>query len=284
MKNFYFLVLILSFSNAFGQRNCQAYKYSGDTLKYKACEKAMEINGHYQFSKEYQTVLDESLSIDPTFDYAYWAKSIAYLKSGDFVTWKKLIDKAVFYNALDHLGYRGWCRYQFFRDYKGAIEDIERLDDLMDYDIGHSQNGTYHLNIAKGLCYKAIGEKEKAIKIIEDQIKLNEEEDFVGAYDYLHLGVLYLEMGRFEKALETFKKQSVMNELAESQYYSALAHKGLNEQTEYRVCLEKAKELYAAGRKMFDPYSNPMDKIYLENIENELKISYSRVSQEKSHR
>jgi tetratricopeptide (TPR) repeat protein len=275
MKYFNLLMLLFAFSSSFAQPNCEAYKYYGDTLKYEACKKAMEIKGHYQFSKEYQTVLDESIEIDPTFDYAYWAKSIAYLKSGDFVTWKKLIDKAVEYNPKEHLGYRGWCRYQFFRDYKGAIKDIEKLDSLVDYDIGQSQNGTYHLNIAKGMCYKAIGEKEKAIAILEKQIKLNEEENFVGAYDYLHLGVLYLETEKFEKAVETFKKQSENNELAENQYYLAMTYLKLDKPTEYKSCLDKAKELYIGERRMTDPYSNPMDKIYLENIENELKTAYN---------
>ena len=277
MKYFYFLILLFPFSTVLAQPNCEAYKYYGDTLKYEACKKAMEIKGHYQFSKEYQTVLDESIDIDPTFDYAYWAKSIAYLKSGDFVTWKKLIDKAVEYNPKEHLGYRGWCRYQFFRDYKGAIKDIEKLNSLVDYDIGQSQNGTYHLNIARGLCYKAIGEKEKAIAIIEKQLKLNEEEDFVGANDYLHLGVLYLETGEFEKAVETFKKQSVNNELAENQYYLALAYQKLDKPAESKSCLKKAKEFYIGERKMFDPYSNPMDKIYLKDIENEIKTAYNTV-------
>ncbi|WP_019039399.1 tetratricopeptide repeat protein [Psychroflexus tropicus] len=275
MKYFNLLMLLFAFSSSLAQPNCEAYKYYGDTLKYEACKKAMEIKGHYQFSKEYQTVLDESIEIDPTFDYAYWAKSIAYLKSGDFVTWKKLIDKAVEYNPKEHLGYRGWCRYQFFRDYKGAIKDIEKLDSLVDYDIGQTQNGTYHLNIAKGMCYKAIGEKEKAIAILEKQIKLNEEENFVGAYDYLHLGVLYLETEKFEKAVETFKKQSENNEVAENQYYLAMTYLKLDKPTEYKSCLDKAKELYIGERRMTDPYSNPMDKIYLENIENELKTAYN---------
>jgi tetratricopeptide (TPR) repeat protein len=276
MKYFHLLILLFPFLTVFAQPNCEAYKYYGDTLKYNACKKAMEIAGHYQFSKEYQTVLDESLKIDPTFDYAYWAKSIAYLKSGDFVTWKKLIDKAVEYKPKEHLGYRGWCRYQFFRDYKGAIEDIEKLDSLVAYDVGQSQNGTYHLNIAKGLCYKAIGEKEKAIEIIEKQIILNEDDNFVGVYDYLHLGVLYLETENFNKAIELFEKQSKDNELAENQYYLALTFKKLNKHTQYKSCLEKAKQLYIRHSRMFDSYSNPMDKIYLENIENELKTAYNK--------
>ena len=274
MKYLLLITLFLWYSISLAQ-NCEAYKYYGDTLKYEACKVAKKRAGHYQFSKEYQIALDKSLKIDSTFDHAYFAKSIAYLKSGDFVTWKKLIDKAIQYNPKEHLGYRGWCRYQFFRDYKGAIKDIEKLDSLVDYDIGHSQNGTYHLNIAKGLCYKAIGEKERAIAILEKQIKLNEVEDFVGAYDYLHLGVLYLETEKFEKAIETFKKQSVNNQLAENQYYLALTYLKLDKTVEFESCLEKAKELYIGGRKMSDPYSNPMDKIYLDNIENEIKTAYN---------
>lgn len=275
MKYLIFILLIGAFSISHAQ-NCEAFKHSGDSLKYEACIAAEKRAGHYQFSKEYQIALDESIEIDPTYDYAYWAKSIAYLKSGDFVTWKKLIDRAVELNPKKHLGYRGWCRYQFFRDYTGAIKDIEELEGLLDYDIGQSQNGTYHLNIAKGLCYKGIGQKEKAITIIEKQIRLNEEDNFVGPYDYLHLGVLYLETNNFEKALELLKKQAEYNDLAENQFYLALTYKKLNKLTEYKTCLQIAKELYSRQQRMFDTYSNPMDKIYFETIENELKTAYNK--------
>ncbi|WP_203293543.1 tetratricopeptide repeat protein [Luteirhabdus pelagi] len=271
MKNITLLLILFSTSNIMAQPNCESFKYYGDMIKYEACQKAMEIKGHYQFSKEYQTILDKAIAIDPTYDYPYWAKSVAYLKSGDFVTWKKLIDKAVELNPIGHLGYRGWCRYQFFRDYKGSIEDIEKLDSLVDYDIGHSQNGTYHLNIAKGLCYKGIGEREKAIGILEKQIDLNEKQDFIGAYDYLHLGVLYYETEKFEKAIEMFTKQAETNDLAENHYYLALTYRELDRLTEYKSSLKTAKERYLDGKKMSDPYSNPMDKIYLEDIESELK-------------
>lgn len=275
MKTLLFIITLFNISMLVAQPNCEAYKYYGDTLKYEACKKAEEIKGHYQFSKEYQTILDESIEIDPTFDYPYWAKSIAYLKSGDFVTWKKLIDKAVQLEPESHLGYRGWCRYQFFRDYDGAIMDLEKLDGMVDYDIGQSQNGAYHLNVAKGLCYKAIGKKEKAIEIIEKQIELNEQEDFIGPYDYLHLGVLYLETGRLEKALENFSKQSKVNELAENQFYMALTFKALKKPSKYKSSLENSKELYLNNKKMFDPYSNPMDKIFLDNIETEERTAYN---------
>ncbi len=255
---------------AFSQPNCHVYKINGDELKYKACKKAEEKKGLYQFDGRFQAILDQSIAIDSTFDYPYWAKSIAYLKSGDFVTWKKLIDKAVELDPKTHLGYRGWCRYQFFRDYKGAIEDIQALDSLVDYDIGQCQNGVYHLNVAKGLCYKALGQKDKAIEILEHQIQQNIQQDFVGAYDYLHLGVLYFEVGEIDKAIEFLSKQEQSNDLAENQYYLALIYKQKGDMNQFENCIQKAKAHYLNGDKLRDAYSNPMDKIFLEDIEKAL--------------
>ena len=168
----YILTLILNLFiliEISAQVNCKAFLYYGDTLKYNACLKAQERKGHYQFSRVFQQKLDESIEIDSTYSYAYTDKSIAYLKSGDFITWKELIDKAVKFDVKENLGYRAWCRYQFFRDYNGAIKDIEKLDSLVSYDIGYGANGDYHLNIVKAICFKAIGKKQEAIKIIENQ-------------------------------------------------------------------------------------------------------------------
>lgn len=270
MRALSFILTLFSTAALWAQPNCEAYKLYGDTLKYEACHKTKEVRGLYQFSKKYQTVMDEALAIDSTFDYPYWAKSIAYLKSGDFITWKGLIDKAVQYNPTGHLGYRGWCRYQFFRDYEGAISDLELLDSLVDYDPGYCQNGDYHLNIAKGLCYKAMGKKQKAIAIIEKQIEANVKDEFVGPYDFLHLGVLYLETEQFEKAIKAFTEQSTVNELAENQYYLALALGQQGQKVLARKHLFLAKELYADDQKMFDPYNWPMDKIFASDIEQQL--------------
>jgi tetratricopeptide (TPR) repeat protein len=251
------------------QPNCEAYKYYGDELKYKACKTAEKRNGYYQFSRQYQEALDDALEVDSTFAYAYRAKSTAYLKSGDFITWKKLIDKAVEYDPEQELFYRGSCRYQFFRDFSGAINDIELLDSLVDYDIGHSQNGDYHLHILRALCYKALGEKCKAIYIIEQQMQ--EDSHIVGVYDYLHLGVLKLELGKLEEAIDIFKKQEVENDLAENRFYIALAYKRLGDIDKCLENLNIAKRKYENEIRMFDVYVEKMDQIYLDEIEEEIR-------------
>ncbi|HKK38290.1 MAG TPA: tetratricopeptide repeat protein [Cryomorphaceae bacterium] len=271
MKYFCFTFMIIFCWKAKAQPNCNAYLYQGDTLKYEACRVAEKRAGHYQFSRAYQEFLDEALAIDSTFAYAYKVKSTAYLKSGDFVTWKKLIDKAVEHDPEGELFYRGWCRYQFFRDYEGAIADIELLDSLVDYDIGFGQNGDYHLEITRALCYKAIGQPEKAIAIIEK--KLSDPSYFASPYDYLHLGVVYLEMGQLDKAIEAFKVQEIENDLAENRYYIAIAYREMNQPEQCIRNLELAKELYLAGSKMFDPYTQHMDKVYFKEIEQAIRNS-----------
>jgi len=268
MRLLIFLIFLGVNTFALAQPNCEAYKYFGDELKYKACKAAEKRAGYYQFSRKYQEALDEAIAIDSTFAFAYRAKSTAYLKSGDFLQWKYLMDQAVKFEPSAQLDYRGWCRYQFFRDYQGAIGDIELLDSLVDYDIGHSVNGDYHLHLARALCYKALGERELAIGIIEGL--LQDSTYFIGIYDFLHLGVLYLETKQYEKALLAFDRQEKENDLAENRYYRALVHNAMGEIEAYQSQLLLAKNMYLGGRKMFDPYVEQMDKIYLSTIEKAL--------------
>ena len=261
------LLVVVNF--CFAQPNCEAYKHYGQLTKHEACIKAEESGNYYQFTKEYQEILDSALEIDSTYAYAYQAKGYAYLKSGDFITWEKLMGKAVEYEPELHLGYRGWCRYQFFRDYNGAIKDIERLEQITKGDIGFGQNGDYHLKIAKALCYKAIGNKAKAIEIIENQLNL--EDHFIGLFDYLHLGVLYLETNQLDKALAAFQIQEKENTLAENEFYRAVVYKKQNEKELFDKHLKKSYELYETGRHMFDPYTHQMDRIFLSDIEAEME-------------
>jgi len=256
--------LLISFYALNAQPNCEAYKYYKQDLKYKACKTAEQRKGHYQFSRAYQEAFDDALAIDSTFDYAYRAKSTAYLKSGDFITWKSLMDQAVALAPKDHLDYRGWCRYQFFKDYKGAIADIERLDSLISYGIGYSVNGEYHLQIARAICYRALGDPATALRIIKDQLSVEGYD--AGLYDYLHLGVTLLDLEEYEQAVVAFKQQQERNDLAENRFYLSRAYKALGNMEVAKETLDIAESKYVKKDRMFDVYAEQMDKIYLADI------------------
>jgi tetratricopeptide (TPR) repeat protein len=252
---------------ATAQINCNVYK--NDPACFEACElseKAADYQGHASSQQDFDKVIE----LCPTFDYAYFEKAVPYLKRGLFIEWKILIDKAVALNPLGHLGYRGWCRYQFLRDYKGAIEDLERLDALTEFDIGYSVNGDYHLKIALALCYKAIGQTEKGIAIIEAHKK---SKDYVrGPYDELHLGVMKFLTKDFQGAMQAFNTQTAYNDFqAENYYYLALINKELNRPEEVLSNLQKAKSFYLARKHLNDPYTHHADRVFLAQIEDLLK-------------
>jgi len=242
------IILIFFPFLVFAQPNCNAYLYAGDTLQYKACILAEKADKYYQFQREFQEIFDEAIKISPNFAYAYREKSTAYLKSGDFLTWKKLIDKAVDLDYVQNLPYRAWCRYQFFKDYKGAIADIEKLDSLATYDIGYSINGDYHLNIVKGVCYSVLNQKKKAIKIFLEQ--LNTKSYDAGLYDYYQLGVTYYQIKDYKNALKSFEKQSQRNDIAENAYYKSKIYKALKNNQKYQENKELALKLYAENKKL----------------------------------
>lgn len=258
-----YIALILFPFYSFSQPNCEQFK---DEKCKSACELAIKAE-KIQWTKDGQEMFDEAIKNCPSISFSWREKSVPYLKSGDFITWKQLIDKAVEYDLKGNLGYRGWCRYQFFRDYKGAIKDIELLDSLVNYNIGYSQNSDYHLNIVKALCYSGLGQNLKAIEIIENQLKV--ENYSPGYYDYYQLGVTYFKLKDINKALKCFQKQSEIFNLAENDYYLAKIYKSQNKLIEYKKHKDNALALYKGYNKMKDNYTHHFNKVYLKTIETE---------------
>lgn len=258
------IIFLVISTKLLSQINCDSFKYSGDLKQFEACEVSENARFYNQFSKEFQDIYDKSLVICPYFAYAYKQKSIAYLKSGDFITWKFLMDNAVKYDELDNLGYRGWSKFQFFRDYEGAILDIERLENITD-EVGFSQNGNYYLTVVKAMSYSAIGNNEKAIEIIENL--LDNDNYSVGSYDYYQLGVFYFNIKDYENALVNFKKQADKNQLAENVYYIAQIDKLSGREEDYKKNKQLAIDLYKNKQILFDPYTHHYNKVFLKEIE-----------------
>lgn len=252
------------------QPNCLLYQAAQDSSCYQACVLATSGLGS-QGSMLSQMRFHRAIQMCPVLDYAYMEKAVPYLKRGDFATWSRLIDTAVYLNPKDHLGYRGWCRYQFLHDYEGALADFARLDTLFSHgDIGYSVNGDYHLNIARALCYKALGQKEKAIQIIEAQLASKGYSPFM--YDYLHLGVLQLETGHPDAAIDCLRRSIQVNDhLAEAYYYLALACQAKGDQAAYRRYMEQAKDYYIRKEHMNDPYTHHADRVFLADIQRHLQ-------------
>jgi len=259
--------LLLAGATSFGQPNCNVYLWKGDTVCYKACLQSLTAIEYDQGSAASQKHFDTAITLCSAVDYAFYEKSVPFLKRGDFITWHQLMEKAIALNPA-YLSERGWCRYKFLRDYEGAISDIDKFNSLFAHDIGYSGDGDYHMNVLKALCYKGLGQKNKAIELIEKQLSVKGYSPKL--YDYLHLGVLKLETNDLLGAIDAFKKEIQINDyLAETYHYLSVAYRRMSNNAERERNIGKAKEYYLAGKKMSDPYTDHMDKVFLWDIEHE---------------
>lgn len=253
-----FLLLIV-YTNTIAQVNCNAVE--GEDCK-KACELynwASDLQG----SAESQEGFDKAIELCPDFSNSYMEKAVPYLKNGDFATWKILIDRAVALNPKMHLGYRGWCKFQFLGDYKGAIRDLEEFQKYYPEDLGRSLNGDYHLDVVRAMSYSALGQKVKATGIVE---KLLATRGYVkGMFDHYQLGVTYFELGRYDKALENFENQSKEYDFAENIYFKSKVSKIRNK--DYLDLKTLALKTYDEGKTMKDVYTHHFNKIYRKQIE-----------------
>lgn len=257
-KYFLSIFILVIYTNLQAQVNC-------NSIEGENCKKACEIFNHdsgSQGSQQSQENLDKAIVLCPSFSDAYMEKSVPYLKRGDFVTWKKLIDKAVELDPANQLGYRGWCKLQFLRDYEGAIEDFDQLEKYRPENLGYSKNGNYNLYVAKAICYSALNQKEKAIKILENLFKTKNYN--FGLYDYYQLGVTYFEITQYDKALENFEKQSKIYDFAENIYFKSKVAKIRNK--DYLDLKNLALKTYDEGKYMKDAYTHHFNKVYRTQI------------------
>lgn len=237
----------------------------GDQDCYRACVIAVDSEAAQGYRQSQQD-FDRAIALCPTLTYAHREKSVPYLKRGQFVEWFRLLEPAVKLDPTTYLPVRAWCRYQFLRDYNGALRDIEKLDSLVSFDLGYSGNGDYHINFIRALCYKQLGLLDKAITTIEAQLLVRDYSPL--KYDYVHLGKAYLEVGDRAKAQQTFEKSIQLSDyLAEPYYYLATIALENKDQRSAVTLLEKAKSHYQKGYRMFDPYTHPVDKIFMRDID-----------------
>ncbi|WP_114822065.1 tetratricopeptide repeat protein [Chryseobacterium sp. KLBC 52] len=253
-----FLLLIV-YTNTIAQVSCNAVE--GENCK-KAC-------GLYNWASDLQGFAESqegfanALELRPDFSHGYMEKAIPFLKKGDFVTWKILIDKAVALDSQIYLGYRGRTKFQFLRDYRGSNQNLEGLKKYEPGDLGRSQDGDYNLDVVRAMSYSALGQKEKAAGIIE---RLLATRGYVkGMFDHYQLGVTYFELGRYDRALENFEKQSKEYDFAENIYFKSKVSKIRNK--DYLDLKMLALQTYDEGKTMKDVYTHHFNKVYRKEIE-----------------
>jgi tetratricopeptide (TPR) repeat protein len=252
------LALLLP-ASAYAQYNCSLYK---DSSHARACRIYNASDSFYQGSAKCEHYLDSAIALCPSFAPAWHEKSVPYLKRGDFVTWRKILDVSVDLDPLQFLPYRGWCRYEFLRDYEGALRDLQRFDTLAGFSHLVSNNGNYELHIIMALCERELGDTAMAFHYFGQGV----DSVNAGLYGYLHLGVTRLMTRDYPGAIAALEQENkVYDKFAETYYYLGRAYQATGKKALAKEMLQHAKELmndHSGKYHLHDVYCEMMDTIY----------------------
>jgi len=225
-------------------------------------ETRFNFAGNFQGNYISQTVFNVLTFQYPNYSDAFFEQSVPYNKRGEFARGFELLNKAVELDPSLHLGYRGYMKLRFLRDYKNALLDFNRLDSLTpnfeDAPWGED------INFLRGECYYGLMNYSKAITCFKRNIEHNTE-DWVDINTFVYLGLCEYELGNYEKAI--LEHQRALKQSAntpEAHFGLAKAYLKLNNLDKVNEHILKAE--LNIGYKRKDPYKEFQNELYLSEI------------------
>lgn len=225
-------------------------------------ESRFKFAGNTQGSLLSQRIFDVLTLQYPDYSDAYFEQSVAHNKYGNFATGFELLDKAVELDPYMHLGYRGYMKLRFLRDFDGALKDFNRLDNLTPNVIDAPWGED--IDFLRGECYFGKKDYQKAMDMFNRNIR-NHTEEWVDINSMVYLGLCEYELGNYEKSISEFNRALNQSEFTPEAYFGiAKAHLKLNN-------IEKAQEniLKAENNLIYkrdDAYNEYLNEIYLFEI------------------
>ena len=234
---------------------------------------------HLQGSYLSQTMFDIMKWQNPEFSNAYFEQSVAFNKRGEYARGFELLDKAVELDPKLHLGYRGWLKYHFLKDYNGCIEDLERLDSLTPNFVDAPWGENIHFVL--GMAYKGLGDYENALSQFDKNLATEKDTSWVNANMYLYKGIIHYELKNYDKSIKNLEAclKNNYKRSAEANFYKGLIYKDLGDSIQALELLNLSKEQILKGYRNTDPYTEIQDEVYLSDVENEVFI----LSKNKEH-
>ncbi len=233
-------------------------------------EKRFSFAEHSQGSYLSQKIFDILIFQYPNYSNAYFEKSVAYNKRGDYKKGFELLNKAVEIAPKDHLGYRGWLKLKKLKDYKGCIEDLTKLDSLTPNVVDAPWGENIHYLL--GLSYKGLKKDNLALREFNKSIASQKDSSWVNHNLFLHKGIIFSRQNKIEKALDNLNAclQNCYDKSPEAYFQKGVIYRGLNLRDSSKVNLEKSLSLYKEGYANKDIYNEVQDELYKADIEDEL--------------
>lgn len=199
----------------------------------------------------------------PEYSDPFFERSVAFNKRGDYYTGFVYLNQAVNLEPKKHLGYRGYMKLRFLRDFDGALADFDRLDSLtpnvVDAPWGED------IDFLRGESHYGNEAYAKALESFNRSISTQGVE-WADIQSYVYQGLCHYRMSEFENAKSSFENALAQYEKTpEAHFGLGKTLLKLGDTANALNSLNLAKKNIAFKRD--DPYKEFINEIYLEEIQ-----------------
>jgi tetratricopeptide (TPR) repeat protein len=210
------------------------------------------------FSKRRLDLTDSALKYLPKDAYLWQQRSMPLIKQMKYELSLQYMDSAVKYNPSMYVGYRGFLKCIFQKDYKSALPDL--LKSKAERPEADEMDHPWSFWI--GLCHLQLNQYEKAEAAFQDCVDHDNEVSNSWGH-FLHpfyLGVAQLERKKYAEAQANFDLTLQRHKLfADVKYYKAMCFQATSQLAQALEMLVQAQRDLAAGHS-FHEDSSPYEK------------------------
>lgn len=232
----------------------------------------------YQPSALHRTYKDSALLVNPEHVEYRQRLSYSYKKTGEHIKAMELLDQAV---ALDvkndntkALQYRAWSFLYFYKDYPGAIKDVDlinKMDSRNEYTVCHGEP----CNLLKGQALYKLENYPEAIRTFKELLESDRKMGWDPSDNFLahfYMARSYTEMEDYETAILKYKELiKTDGRFTEAHFQLGRIYNILNRKDEAQNYLISALNLLDQGYKMGEPYIERFDEVFRYQIEEEME-------------
>ena len=205
-----------------------------------------------------QTIFEILKFQEPENDRIFFEQSVPFNKRGQHEKAFDLLDEAVVLAPIEHLGYRGYIKLRFQRDFEGALKDFDRLDELtpgvIDTPWGED------IDFLRGECYYGLKSYKNARRHFKKSIQ-NQGAGWADIQSFVYIGLCESKLGNLEEAINYYHKA------LEQSKYTVEAHLELAKLYLKKNDKENANHHLKLADKYFnykrnDPYNEYLNEVY----------------------
>lgn len=220
-------------------------------------------------SPQHMRLLEKAIRINPQNDLAHHELSMPYLFRGILHKWAYHSNRAIALNPEAWQGWRGYYKLFYFRDYGGALFDLDATDTLTvnQTDYAHNMSADY----LRGLCYLGLNNLDKAEEYFNIYIKQETQEngpEYVDENAFLYLGIINNYRKNYEAAIKQFERAiQYESGIADVHYHRARSYYELGRQDQAREELNRARRLMEEDKNLRGYYYEAIEQIYPSDID-----------------